>query len=101
MDNFQFDRKKVRIKNEIKSPARSLREEKRSGVETIGIEPTTSALQRRRTLPVELRPHVEKIFCSKAKATLLGYSVGVLGFEPRTSSLSATHSNQLSYTPYP
>ena len=25
--------------------------------------------------------------------------VGVLGFEPRTSSLSGTRSNQLSYTP--
>ena len=27
------------------------------------------------------------------------YMVGVLGFEPRTSSLSGTRSNQLSYTP--
>ena len=27
------------------------------------------------------------------------YLVGVLGFEPRTSSLSGTRSNQLSYTP--
>ena len=27
--------------------------------------------------------------------------VGVLGFEPRTSSLSGTRSNQLSYTPIP
>ena len=26
--------------------------------------------------------------------------VGVLGFEPRTSSLSGTRSNQLSYTPF-
>ena len=30
---------------------------------------------------------------------LLRYMVGVLGFEPRTSSLSGTRSNQLSYTP--
>ena len=29
------------------------------------------------------------------------YMVGVLGFEPRTSSLSGTRSNQLSYTPSP
>ena len=34
--------------------------------------------------PVELRPRMV---------------VGVLGFEPRTSSLSGTRSNQLSYTP--
>ena len=31
---------------------------------------------------------------------LLRYMVGVLGFEPRTSSLSGTRSNQLSYTPF-
>ena len=29
-----------------------------------------------------------------------GILVGVLGFEPRTSSLSGTRSNQLSYTPW-
>ena len=33
------------------------------------------------------------------RAFLLAYMVGVLGFEPRTSSLSGTRSNQLSYTP--
>ena len=32
-------------------------------------------------------------------AELISRMVGVLGFEPRTSSLSGTRSNQLSYTP--
>ena len=32
-------------------------------------------------------------------ARFFAYMVGVLGFEPRTSSLSGTRSNQLSYTP--
>ena len=36
--------------------------------------------------------------CKSARTFFL-QMVGVLGFEPRTSSLSGTRSNQLSYTP--
>src|SRR5262249_18556873 len=51
-------------------------------VEMRGFEPLTSWLQTRRS-PSELHPRV-----------------GALGFEPRTSSLSATRSSQLSYAPF-
>ena len=43
--------------------------------------------------------HLSMITAPAIGALSLSYMVGVLGFEPRTSSLSGTRSNQLSYTP--
>ena len=39
------------------------------------------------------------VICSTSSEVKTGIMVGVLGVEPRTSSLSGTRSNQLSYTP--
>ena len=53
-------------------------------------------------LPFSHRSHDGKSFSSSVRFLTQPFKmVGVLGFEPRTSSLSGTRSNQLSYTPIP
>ena len=66
---------------------------------------TFSALTKLFCLPVWLLsfPYNSFLYLSMNTMPFIGtfclYMVGVLGFEPRTSSLSGTRSNQLSYTP--
>ena len=49
--------------------------------------------------PTILTSYLSMITASANQRVSISQMVGVLGFEPRTSSLSGTRSNQLSYTP--
>lgn len=89
-----------RVKNKVFFWTRDFAFQNHIKVETTGLEPTTSAVQRRRspnwaTSPIPTNCWREVRFYLVA----LFWEVGVPRFELGTSSLSAMRSNQLSYTP--